>query len=624
MHTKGQPVPVIKARVQSAIFIAAAGLLSSHAAQAAVNLYVKPNGSATSNCNTTALACNLDRARAIVRTKTAPMGTTAPSSDVVVNLAAGNYPLTSAFQLVPEDSGKDPYSVIYQGPVDPNTPAILNGGITLPTGSGSGREVHDSSKNIWRIPVPAGVNFRQLYLNGSKAVRARYPNETDAITGAGYLEAVSTVNNLATPTAVNFVVNTGAVPVFQKITGAEVVWIHHWQHLRAKLNSIDPGATTRKLNLQANHEVYYKFAQDRVPYYFENDLALLDAPGEWYFDPTPTAPRVYFIPRAGESGSSVEVIVPQLQTLVEIAGTSTNAVHNIKFRNLTFKHSTWNAPSTSGYGVYQAAMSTVGTNEPVPGAVSIKNADKIALENNVFTRTGAHSVLLTGGATNYRVVNNRFSDLSGGGVYDMAEYSRDGLISNNRVNYYGRSYADSVGILARKPSTLTISHNTIQAGGYSGISLGDFGIAGTGNQVLNNYISNVVRLVDDGAGIYTLGKLTNTLFSGNWVSDVKTSTLIGSHYPAVGIYLDESTNGRTVQNNVVQNASQNFKLNVGFQGEPTQDNIISGNYHTTLNVGAVTNGTNIVSNNYTYKPGGSTQAAAEAFTISINAGSTLP
>lgn len=609
----------MKNKLARAALMTLSAMTGTQVAQAATNLYVAPTNLGAHDCLSPATACTLTAARDRVRLLNANM-----TSDIIVNLAAGRYPLTSTFQLGPQDSGTNNYSVIYQGPTNASTPAVLSGGIAV-----TGWIQNDWIKHIWRAPLAtAGVAMRQLYVNGTRAVRARTPNVTNLETGEGYLNALSTVN---AANALNFVAKTSDVPTsFNKIGDVEVVWIHHWKHLRARLNSTTVAGTSTTLNFKSpenTNGVYTQFPQATAPYYFENDFKLLDQGGEWYFNPTPvypptTAPQVYYIPRASENANpnNSEVIAPQLETLVDVSGTSTANVHHVQFKNISFMHSNWNVPNTVGYGVYQAATFTEGNGHvAVPAAFNIKNADTVVLENNVFTRTGAHAVLLTGTVSNYRVVRNQFSDLSAGAVYDQADASTNGLISNNLIEKYGRAYADAAGILVMHPKNLTVSNNEVRSGGYSGISLGwrwndvDYGF--DNNQILNNRIHNVMQVLDDGAGIYTLGRMMNTVFQGNFVYDVKVTNMYGG-FPTVGIYLDQGASGRTVQGNVVTNVSQSFKVND--YNSDTHQNVFTGNYYDNIDFGVTNTADHVVTGNTYVAP--NAPWTAPMLTITNNSG----
>ena len=104
-----------------------------------------------------------------------------PGASWSVELAAGEYPLAEAFTLKPEDSGTPDAPVTWRGPADGSARIVgareLKGWRVRPDGR-------------WETDVPivqkhrfqVAVWFEQLYVNGRRAKRARYPNE-------GFLQA---------------------------------------------------------------------------------------------------------------------------------------------------------------------------------------------------------------------------------------------------------------------------------------------------------------------------------------------------------------------------------------------------------------------------------------------------
>ncbi|MCD9873395.1 hypothetical protein [Streptomyces guryensis] len=148
----------------AALVVFAAALLPVQPAYAATtNFYVDPvNGSDSNPGTSTASAFKtIQAAQAAVRAVDANM-----SSDIVVNLRGGTYNLTSPITLGTSDSGTNGHTVVYQA-YNGETPVISSGRtITGWTAVGNGE---------YKASV-GSLNFRQLYVNGVRATRARYPD----------------------------------------------------------------------------------------------------------------------------------------------------------------------------------------------------------------------------------------------------------------------------------------------------------------------------------------------------------------------------------------------------------------------------------------------------------------
>src|SRR5947199_337857 len=106
---------------------------------------------------------SLAKARDLVRPRLASM-----TADLAVYLRAGIYPISSTVTFSNADSGQNGHYVKYLA--YPGERPLITGGQPV-----KGWTLSDASKNIYSA---TGVTtpFRQLYVNGVKAVRARSPN----------------------------------------------------------------------------------------------------------------------------------------------------------------------------------------------------------------------------------------------------------------------------------------------------------------------------------------------------------------------------------------------------------------------------------------------------------------
>ena len=126
-------------------------------------LYVSPTGD-DSNPGTLAQPLKtIGKARDIVRTMNSAM-----TSDITVYLRGGTYPQTSTLTFANADSGSGGFYVKYMA--YSNERPLITGGQPI-----TGWTVSDATNNIYS--ASAGTTaFRQLYVNGVKAIRARSPN----------------------------------------------------------------------------------------------------------------------------------------------------------------------------------------------------------------------------------------------------------------------------------------------------------------------------------------------------------------------------------------------------------------------------------------------------------------
>lgn len=102
-----------------------------------------------------------------------------------------------------------------------------------------------------------------------------------------------------------------------------------------------------------------------------------------------------------------------------------------------------------------------------------------------------------------------------------------------------------VGIGAMLPQHMTIANNEIGCLPYTGINIGwnwldtDHGM--TANKVYQNYIHNTCMLLQDGGGIYSLGRMNgDSNFYYNYITDIEMSEW-APHNNLMGIYFDNGS-----------------------------------------------------------------------------------
>ncbi len=222
-------------------------------AQQARSVYISPTGDDANPGTEARPFRTLEKARETIRT--------AASQGATVYLRGGAYTLDRAFVLGPEDSGSAGAPVVYQAYMGEKP--VLSGGARI-----SGWR--DRGAGLWQAAAPI-PDFRQLYVNGRRAMRARGPVPP----GARFegRDGVFTSN--------------AAVAKWGNPQDIELVFDIQWERDILKVLKIEPvagGAVFRML------EPYFTLArmkegkQIELPTHIENALELVDEPGEWYLD----------------------------------------------------------------------------------------------------------------------------------------------------------------------------------------------------------------------------------------------------------------------------------------------------------------------------------------------------
>ena len=471
----------------------------------------------------------VERARDAVRGVRASM-----TNDLVVQLRGGNYPVSATLRFDERDGGANGHRVIYQAYA--GELPVLDAGVRV-TGW------QEAGHGIWKASVIGVENFRQLYINGVRANRAR---SKQVVSGTGWPNPyVSfTTNNWQLtnefyPDGIK-VASTAIAANWKNPKDIELVWIGEeskctWRSHRLLVNSLEDGGSNSTIIKLDNYGFVMTSSLEsrplpEIPFYIENAYELMDEPGEWYFNRSTR--ELFYIPRAGEDLLTAEVYIPgTAETILAIAGSSlSKKVSDLVFDGLTFRHTTWLRPSTSrlgaccvqadkyikGFGnigrahkaifrkefyfdpAYDYEIDAEGDAEgfkPV-GSVAVNAAERITIQNCRFENLGGGGIDLTQGGNAVAIVGNIFRDLSATAIvigrWDQdycgpnEEVCKDGVIANNLITKVGQEYYNSLAITAFFTDGLTIRHNDLSDLPYSGISSGWGAWAGKGAWTTSN------------------------------------------------------------------------------------------------------------------------------------------
>lgn len=294
------------------------------------------------------------------------------------------------------------------------------------------------------------------------------------------------------------------------------------------------------------------------PYFFENALEFLDSPGEFFLEVSSNT--LYYRPRPGENMQSASVVAPTLQHLLRVEGTATNPAQNLAFKGIVFEHADWLKTSEIGFVGLQAGA--VYNGDAVEAGVRFNNVKNIRVDSSTFRNMGASGFNVESGARDIAVTRSTFYNLGGQGIALGSRIGSAGAeadvigatISDNTINRIGQAYFGSVAIFAGYASNVTIEHNLIHDAPYSAISVGwgwSAAVQNTRDNLIRaNRIYNVMNLLDDGAGIYTLSNQPGTVIAENYIHNIARSPWAGGS-PVAGVYLDEQSGGITVRDNVL-------------------------------------------------------------------------
>lgn len=564
-------------------------------AQVMTNYYVSVWGSDENPGTEEQPFQTIQKARDVIRDNTGTW-----TGDIYVWIRGGIYALTGTLEFTELDSGKDGYNVIYKA-YEGERPVITGG--TRITGWTS------HSGNIYKAECPEGVTlFRQLYVNGKRAVRARTPNVDNYYRLYQWRVSDKTVRVNSSDLNENWQnISNGKV---------EIIIQQYWAESIMRILSVTQSGSYKDIapNPTERDIVFGREWPQKSPeqaYHFENSLDFVDQAGEWFLDDNTTPGTIYYMPREGENIMTDTIIAPVVETLISIKGSAPGTnVKNLVFEGIIFEHTNWTRPSLEGNIGLQQQQYSIGNNQcdrPEAG-VFIQNADHITFTRNVFRNMGSTGLDIYTGTNNIIIKGNVFHSIAGNGIQvgkfteegtviavtynpaDSREYCEYITISNNYIVNVAQDYYCGSGVAAGYVRYTNIVHNEIAHLPYSGISVG-WGWTTNPNPMTNNNISynriyDVVNLLCDGAGIYTLGYSPNSVMRYNFINGIVKSTWAttsySTTYPLACIYLDQGSQGYTVDQNVLRDAHNNNYIHRNFAG----NNTIGTNYRNETSIEA--------------------------------------
>lgn len=500
----------------------------------------------------------------------------------VLKLRPGTYRLSQPIILRPEDNGTH---IIAQGDVR------LSGGVIISDWRREG--------NLWVADVPLWngrpLEFRQLWVNGRKAVRARDVADFEQ------MYRILSVDKAKETIYVPRAAIANLSPLTSHLTSLEMVLHEMWcvANLRIKDMRVQGDSVALTFHQPESHihfmhpwpsPMVTEDGKHNSAFYLTGARELLDEPGEWWLDAQNQ--KLYYLPLDDEDMLTAEVVAPALETLLMAEGTPDEPVKDVTIEGITFEHATWLRPSMQGHAPLQAGMYMIEAYKIRPqisrpngdhkldnqgwigrpaAAVTANCATRFTLVGCTFRHTASTALdyhrYIDGGT----IDRCTFTDIGGTAILagsfgpegheahlpynpsDQREICTNLTISNNRIDDAANEDWGCLGIGAGFVHGIRIEHNEISNVSYTGISLG-WGwnrqpCAMADNVVRGNYIHHYARHMYDTAGIYTLGAQPNTIIEENVVDSIYSPSYVHDPEHWFYLYTDEGSSGITLRHN---------------------------------------------------------------------------
>ena len=354
-------------------------LLAAHglASAAPLEVCVAPNGADTNPGTPQQPFQTLHRAQQAVRGMVEKM-----TADIIVNVAPGEYRLDKTLEFTEQDSGRNGFRVIWRSAEGPGK-ARLFGSVPL-----VGWQKHQDG--IWKIDLPEGLAFNTLYENGQRAWKARFPNyehHADMPTARGrYLVSVEGSPDSEKGDTTGWLVYApeDKPPVTSPTTMDVLVFSVgkcDWMRTLHRVVSIDPEA--RRITFKGR---FWKGVRAKARYFLENELAFLDASGEFYLDQAQHT--LYYTPFADGHPDTLGITAPVLGRMIQLKGASRErCVENFTIEGLALLE-TDDSPQTGWWGTQYGRKD---------GAlVWMGNTRNIEIRNCHLKNSGRNGIMMIG------------------------------------------------------------------------------------------------------------------------------------------------------------------------------------------------------------------------------------
>lgn len=440
----------------------------------ALDVYVAPTGSDSADGTSQHPLASLLGARDHLR-RSGKVG----KEPVTVHLNDGTYFLTETFGLTAADSGTKDYPVTYKATNEGKV--VISGGILLRL------KWENSPNGVFKAQTPVGLKIDELFADGTRQILARYPNYNPELRSTPYRGAAA--DAFAPSRAARWKDPTGGY--------IHAMHQHHWGGYHYRITGKDASNKVSYVGGWQNNRGGPMHAKDRM---VENIFEELDAAGEWFHDEKNNL--LYFMPPEGLAVDKAEFIGVRLANLIELRGTSTQPVHHIAFKGLTFRH---------------AARTFMETREPLlrsdwtfyrGAAVTLTGAEDCTISDSEFDQLGGNALLVSGYARRITFKGLHVHDAGASGIsfvgdvssvrnpllhYDQRlkvsqldrtpgpkspDYPSDCLVEDCLIARVGQIEKQGAGVQIEMAARMTLRHLTIHETSRAGINIGDGGWGG--------------------------------------------------------------------------------------------------------------------------------------------------
>jgi hypothetical protein len=422
------------------------------------------------------------------------------------------------------------------------------------------------NSTIYRANMPWTLgDGNQVFVDGAMMNEARFPNSSLdvshptklSVTGFSYS---GPYNNLQVT-----VQNPALTQPAGYWVGATInitMGFYQWVQSSWTVTASAPGSVTFVADLLdqpggTTPTVYLPTQLD--PFWLSKKFSELDAPGEWFREPTNST--LYLQTPASDNPASHTVEVKSRINAFDLSNRSYINVTNLGLFASTI---TTNENSThvtldslnAKYVSQSTDLSTLWVSQMETTGIQLKGAYSL-IENSTIAYSSGNGILLMG---NYsRAINNVIHDV---------DYMATDAAPICTGNVYGAVYPPFTG--------LEIGYNTIYNAGRSGIQFA----RAQASRIDHNLVYNVLIQGVDGGGLYTIQQNgQGTRIDHNVVHDLVSNPIPGFIGWTTGIQIDDDSQNYVIDHNVTWNSIIGIMFNPSYTNISLYNNTIDAQFY---------------------------------------------
>jgi len=450
-----------------------------------ITFYVSPQGDDNNPGSAASPFATLPRAQRAIREKKSG------AEPVKVVLLEGTYYLDTPLTFGPEDSGTSTAQVVYA--------AEAGHRVTLSGGRRLACQWLPYRNGIMMAEVPPGLHFTQLFVNGKRQIRARYPNYDASVPGkSGYIQAAGpiptgTPNPYAgpdedmtfsteAPRGIQFDPSTFSKRRWSDLQDAEIHIFQaaYWGNLHWKIKGID--FTKHSIWFgDGGQQIGAKWSKNpgvlnqKSLFFIDNVFEELDAPGEWFFDKKKNT--LYYYPEADTDLRTAVIEVPVLEQAIQFSGTQENPVRNISLQGFRIAHTEttylrpYDVPSLSDWAIHRG------------GSVLVEGTRECSIDDCWFDAVGGNAVFVNNYNRGFSITGCKFTESGDSAMCFVGDLEKttgmqlafpyECRASNNLVRDCGIFGKQIAGVYISRAKRITASHNLMYNLPRAGICIGD-------------------------------------------------------------------------------------------------------------------------------------------------------